>query len=220
VELPNERIKQRMLLNKKGHLKNIKIMNRKLVIFFIGILLISVLSCKTYKQKYKCYNENKYITDKDPLHKEVKKALNDSLIQWASRNIKYAVCYANQKKNYWEIGDVLFNKKMDKCFTWTMIIENDTLSFMDEIKFFGGELAGDKWHFYHNGFPSISVPRQDPSVAFSINELRDLAIRNVIQGGFIKDDCKVNYGYINDWFNPNFSLKEKHIKFINDVLPH
>lgn len=171
-------------------------MNKIIFRLLMCISLVFMYSCMSHDEKINCVekliNENK--------NHEVSAILEDSIYSWSNQKLKFMSRYAPEFTT-WEIDALFFNSTSDRLFGWILKIDNDVkVNSLDYVEFYCGEKRGNKWFFYLHNMPSVwGVREHNDNMKYTFEQLSTIAKEQVIRGGLINSDGKLNDSYINEW---------------------
>lgn len=161
-------------------------------------LMLIMQSCMSQDEQVKCLNSlmKKYES------KEIVATLKDSIHSWSNKELKGMSRFDN-KETTWKIDALLINSSSDRLFGWILQVDNDlSKDALDYVKFYSGEQRDGKWFFYLHNMPKTWADREkNENKKYTFEQLSEIAKKEVLKGGLIKENCKINDSYINDWID-------------------
>jgi nitrogen regulatory protein PII-like uncharacterized protein len=184
----------------------------KIISFVLLSLMLSMQSCMSQEEKVECLNE----LLKTKYNQELASILQDSIESWSSKNLKNMARF-KESESTWKIDALIGNSSSDKLFGWVLEIDTDDgKEKLDYINYFSGENRDGQWYFYLHNMPSNWADREkNENRKYTFEQLSKIARKEVVNGGLVNDDCKINDSYINGWIDrKGRNLFEWHKKFL------
>jgi hypothetical protein len=175
-------------------------------------MMICMQSCMSQEEKVECLNE----LLKAKHNKELTSILQDSIKSWSSKNLKNMARF-NESESTWKIDALIENSSSDKLFGWILEIDTDNgKEKLDYVNYFSGENRQGQWFFYLHNMPSNWADREDNgNQKYTFEQLSEIAKKQVVKGGLVNNDCKIEDSYINGWIDrEGRNLFEWHKEFL------
>ena len=174
-------------------------------------LMVSMQSCMSQDEKMECLNEALEVENK-----ELTSTLQDSIQSWSRRELK-SMSRFNPNASTWKIDAMIKNSSSDKLFGWILQVDNDnSKDALDYVKFYSGEKRNGQWFFYLHNMPKTWADREDNgNQKYTFEQLSEIARKEVVNGGLVNENCKMDDSYINGWIDrEGRNLFEWHKKFL------
>ncbi len=175
-------------------------------------LTLGMQSCMSQQEKVLCLNE----LLKERKNNNLEKALTDSINSWEVKELKH-MTYYKEGMSAWKIDGLIENSDSDRLFGWILQVDyDDDKTSLDYVHYFSGEKREDRWFFYLHNMPSNWADREDNrNQKYTFEQLSEIARKEVVNGGLVNDNCKIDDSYINGWIDrEGRNLFEWHTKFL------
>lgn len=197
-----------MLLQEKT--KQMKV--TKALSLVLILLALSMKSCLPLEEQVICLNE----LLRERKNNNLEKAITDSINSWADKELKH-MTYFKKGMYAWKLDGLIENSDSDRLFGWILQVDNDDdKKSLDYVHYFSGEKREDRWFFYLHNMPSIWADRENNrNQKYTFEQLSEIARKEVVNGGLVNNNCKIDDSYINGWIDrEGRSLFELHTKFL------
>jgi len=184
-------------------------------LLFLFLIFIGT-SCKSLEEQMQCLEEQHLEIKETNVYNTVYTSFSDTLQIWRNLNLEFI---SRLKIVDWKVDStILFNITRDKCLLFLLKRDTVTGAVHDNIKILLG-VKNIHWKFFYYGMPSLTAIRErvGKSEPFSFEELSEMALHQVIQGGYFeKYTCNINDDYVNGWYD---QYKEKlHVEFLQSGI--
>lgn len=173
-------------------------------------------SCISEYDKLLCLEKKNKSWRQEQVYTDVRKELQLTFQSWIDNNVKAVQYY---KLSVWQVDEtVFFNTSKNSAIL--LVLEQDISdnATSDIIQLILARKVGSQWHFFYKSMNTIGVSRyyskENPNEPFTFKELSELGKKEILRGGYLKNNCEINDSYVNDWYTE--ILEKKHQDFLNN----